>query len=229
MDRIWEFITSNSWLSIITVSAFSIGIILLTYFFVTKKTNDKPGAEPKKRGRAPKAGEIDRSERRLAGVKKALSGYAARGENKAAWGLELKDPKSKQGASVYIDAVLIGYYGVTIVIGCDLVGDVYLNDSDDEISCVISGQKMRLPNPCKTAKLAARVMRDVLRKNNVYRVPVNDVVIVTNKRAKVIAPRSLEYYTPDTMKKALRAAPYTQDNDVDVAAVYAAVVKEAEL
>lgn len=222
--NILDFITNGGWVSTIVIAAFCIIFIVLTYVLISKRSTAPKGdvvkSEKKDAAASPRA-------KTLAGVKKAVGSFAARGENKAAFGVSLADPKAKKDTGgIYVDAVVVGYYGATVFVGCDLSGDVYLDESAGEISCVVLGEKMRIENPYLVAKRAAKAVRDILRKHDVYRVPVNEVVVMTNKRAKIIAPRSLEYYTPKTLSRALASAPYTQDNGVDVSATFGAITQE---
>jgi len=186
-------------------------VIVFLYFFI-KRYFDV--VAPKKRL------ESNDSEMSLKTVKRILEKYVKRNDGRAIYDIEVGSNRTKGSA----DAVLIGYFGVLVVITCALSGDLFVNDKDPNLIQKIKEDRRIHENPILKAQQAIKAVTELLREKRVFRVPVEYCVVFTASKTNVNVPRSLNGYTAKEFSEVLRTDRFLNDNKVDVDATTNAIL-----
>lgn len=156
--------------------------------------------------------QADNRERSVKAIKRILSGYVRRNDGRVIYSMDVASSKTSGSA----DAILIGYFGALVLVGCDFEGDLYIDSADvEKMTQIVKKERAQHDNPALAAKTAAKAVNEMLREKKVYRVPVENGVVFTNARATANVPGSVPTYTPKKLKKALRANRFLEDKGVD--------------
>lgn len=124
-----------------------------------------------------------------------------------------------------IDHILIAPFGVMVIETKNWAGDIYGDPSEDKWLQVVGDDRNHHYNPLKQNKTHLDNLRHVFKKENIYRVNVEGVVVFTNGRSNLYCPRGVPVMKLKQFKKLLKQPAYEADNKVDVEKVYNAIVK----
>ena len=208
-----DFLSTNSrdlWMWIGIAGLIVVGC--LGYFFIN---NYNENVAPKKKIA------LDSYEHMMKTLKNTLSGYVRRYEGRVIYSIELASSK-KNGSA---DAILIGWFGVLVLIGCDLMGELYVDDGKTpQITQIVKTERTKRDNPFVKATVAERVVNEMLREKKIYRVQVESAVVFTRSGARLNIPPSLPYYTQKTLNKIMKSNKYIEDKGVDADQVAEAIL-----
>ncbi len=153
-------------------------------------------------------------------LKKILGSYVKKHDGRVIYSIEVGSKKTKGSA----DAILIGYFGVLVLVGCDLSGDLYATDKEEHLTQVVKTERKQHDNPILQAKTAEKAVSELLREKKVYRVPVESAVVFTGSKVNVNVPGSHGSFSPKTLEKALSSKQYLEDKGVNTDAVAEAIL-----
>lgn len=160
------------------------------------------------------------NERSVRIMKKILSAYIKRSDGRVIYSAEVAGKKTSGSA----DAILVGYFGILVLVGCDLRGELYANDKDEYLTQIYKKERARYESPVIRVLNAQKAVNELLRQKKVYRVSVESAVVFTGKKAVPNVPGSLNSYNPKTLKKALRSGRFLDDKGVDTDAAAEALL-----
>ena len=124
-----------------------------------------------------------------------------------------------------IDHIVIGRFGMVVVETKAMNGEIYGTEKDNDWANVVNEHKTRFYNPLLQNKTHVDCVRHILKKENIYRVNIDSLVVFSQKTAILNIPRKLPVITINLLKKYFKKARYRQDNQVDVNKVYEALMK----
>lgn len=154
-------------------------------------------------------------------LKKVLSGYVRKYEGRVIYSIDLASSKTSGSA----DAILIGWFGALVLVGCDYSGDLYVDDAKAaSMTQIVKTEREKHDNPFLQASKAAKAVNEMLREKKVYRVPVESAVVFTGSGAKPNIPPSIPHFTPKQLKKALSGGRFIEDKGVDADKVAEAIL-----
>ncbi len=134
-----------------------------------------------------------------------------------------------KGKTAHIEHILIGTFGMMFFSCLDLKkGELYGNDRDEKWAIVTKTDKTRIDNPHLKNEHNNAVVRDILAKEEVYRVGFENVIVIGCPKpdTQLAMPvDSLGIYSPKALKKYLKRVKFEKDNGVDVKKTAAAVKK----
>jgi len=191
--------------------ALVVGIVGFAFFMI-KKYRDE--VAPKK--------QVARNnhDRGMKAVKKVLGAYIRRSDGRVIYDIEVGSKRTKGSA----DAILIGYFGVLVLVCCALSGELFANDKDERLTQIVKQERRQYDNPVLQATTAAKAVAELLREKKVYKVPVESAVIFTNKKASPNVPASLKSYRLKALRKALKSDRFLEDKGVDTDAAAEAIL-----
>lgn len=134
---------------------------------------------------------------------------------------------TKSGVTAHADHVLIGYFGVLVLNVVGEVGSYYGDDVADTWAIVLpSGEKRRIASPLKAGESAMDAIREVFQKNDIYRIPMEQLVVVlpsfNDKREFCVKP-NLPVVNVRKLVAKLSAGRFQEDKGVDVEKITAAI------
>lgn len=137
----------------------------------------------------------------------------------------------KNGAQTDLDFILVGTFGLLCVKCVGLGGEIYGSAGDAMWLQVCDEKRKSFENPLRRAERDTRLVRDALFSAKLKNVPVEAVVVFTNRTAQLALPRSTGHYTVKEFRALLDKSKYTQDKRVDISKTAGAVrawLKKAE-
>ena len=195
----------SEWGRIIAFVAVAL-VFALSYIFIKKYREE---VAPKKQL------EKDNRDKSIKVIQKALNKYIRRNDGRVIYMTEVGGKKTKGSA----DAVLIGYFGVLVLIGCGLSGSLYANEKDKYLTQIIKGEKRIHENPVLKAQAAAKAVIELLKEKKIYKVPVDSGVVFSARKVEANVPRSLNGFTAKEFSKALHSKRFLEDKGVNTDAV----------
>lgn len=144
-------------------------------------------------------------------LKRILGAYIKRSDGRVIYSAEVKGKKTSGSA----DAILIGYFGVLVLIGCDLSGELYANEKDENLTQIIKKERKQHENPVIMALSAQKAVTELLREKKIYRVTVESAVIFTGKKSIPNISGPIKHYTGKTLGKALKSEKFLEDKGVN--------------
>jgi len=201
--------TQNWW--IFLGLALAVGAFGFAFYFI-KKYRDE--IAPKKR--------VTRNDHdsSVKALKKILGSYVRRNDGRVIYSIEVGSKKTQGSA----DAILIGYFGVLVLVGCALSGELYANDKDEKLTQIVKQERRQHENPVIQSITAGKAVAELLREKKVYKIQVESAVVFTNKKATPNVPASLKSYRPKTLRKALKSDRFLEDKGVDTDAAAEAIL-----
>ncbi len=131
-----------------------------------------------------------------------------------------------KGDSVYLDAVLIGYFGVLGVISLGYNGDIYGKAEDENwVQITSKGERNIFKNPEKESAIALRALRNVLISEKQKNIPVEVVYVFGDKNVQLGIPRSINVMRSKDFKNLLSKDRFLDDCGLDLDAVENAIKK----
>ena len=115
-----------------------------------------------------------------------------------------------------LDVLLVGWFGILGVKCLGYGGSIYGDPNDEQWVQELQGKRRTFQNPMTRAQKSGLVIRDVLFKAGMKRIPVETVVVFTNKSAQLMLPRSTGHYTEKTFAAYLKTLHFEEDKDVQV-------------
>jgi len=187
-------------------------LIIILGYIIIKRYRDE--VAPKKR---LESNDYDKS---IKIVKRITEKYVRRNDGRAIYSIEVGSNKTKGSA----DIILVGYFGVLVIITCALSGDLFVNDKDSTLTQIVKNERRSHPNPIIKAKTAEKAVSELLREKRVFKVPTEFCVVFTGKKVNANVPRSLNGYTPKELSNALATDRFLDDKKVDVDTVTNAIL-----
>ena len=129
----------------------------------------------------------------------------------------------KNGSVTDLDFILVGIFGLLCVKCVGLGGEIYGSAGDAMWLQVCDEKRQSFENPLRRAEQDTRLVRDALFSAKMKNVPVETVVVFTNKRAQLALPRSTGHYTMKDFRALLGKSKFTQDKHTDIAQAVAAL------
>ena len=129
----------------------------------------------------------------------------------------------KNGAQTDLDFILVGTFGLLCVKCVGLGGEIYGSAGDAMWLQVCDEKRKSFENPLRRAERDTRLVRDALFSAKLKNVPVEAVVVFTNRAAQLALPRSTGHYTVKEFRALLDKSKYTQDKRVDISKTAGAV------
>lgn len=124
-----------------------------------------------------------------------------------------------------IDHLIIAPFGVLAVETKALNGEIYGGPNDQNWTQIIGEKKHRFYNPLLQNKAHIDCIRHILRKENVYKVEIESLVVFSSKHAELIIPSGMPVISLDLLKKYLKKSRFHQDNGINVETVYSTLLK----
>lgn len=124
-----------------------------------------------------------------------------------------------------IDHILIAPFGVMAIETKNWAGSIYGNPAEEKWLQVLGDDRNYHYNPLLQNKTHVDNLRHLFRKENIYRVNVEGVVVFPRKKTDLYCPRNVPVLTLKRFKKYLKKPAYAADNKVNVQKVYDAIVK----
>lgn len=153
-------------------------------------------------------------------IRDILASYIKRSDGRVIYSIEVGSSKTKGSA----DALLIGYFGILVLVGCDYSGELYVGEADSYMTQVVGKERRRHENPVLTAKTAEKAVAELLREKKVYKVPVESAVVFTGKKVSANVSGSVKGYSPGALRKALKSEKFLEDKGVDTDAAAEAIL-----
>jgi hypothetical protein len=124
-----------------------------------------------------------------------------------------------------IDHVVIGKFGVVVVETKALNGEIYGTDKDENWTHIAGEKKSYFYNPLNQNKAHIDCIKHIFRKENIFRVNVDSLVVFSQKTVILNIPRGLPVISLPLLKKYFKKSRYKQDNGVDVERVYETLMR----
>lgn len=206
-----NLLSSNSWIGAIGFAlVMTVGV---TAFLLIKKYRED--VVPKKRA------DSNKRELGMKKIKRILGAYVRRSDGRVIYDIEVGSRKTKGSA----DAILIGYFGVLVLVNCALTGELYATDKDEKLTQIIKKERRQYENPVIRAKTAEKAVAELLREKKVYKVQVESAAVFTARKASPNVPASsLAIYRLKSLKKALKSEKFLEDKGVDADAAAEAIL-----
>lgn len=203
---------------IIAMVAVGLLAFAVSMYMVHLMRGKQEKSAPARAGQAP-AALPDDEHKGADGVVRALRRYAAVQDYTVIAPVDLTGTKD----AADLDAVLVGWFGVLGVKCLGYGGTVYGSPDEAQWVQVLNGARRSFENPMQKAQKSARAVRDVLFSAKLKSVPVETVVVFTNKGAQLNLPRSTGHYTEKTFAAYLKSDRFSEDKHIEVEPVAAAL------
>jgi len=190
--------------SISTIVLIVVALAIVIIFMAVKRY--KENVVPK---RKLESNNYDRS---IKIVKKIVERYVRRNDGRTIYSIEVGSNKTKGS----VDVILIGYFGVLVIVTNDLRGDLYANDRDLTLTQIVKTERRSHENPIIKSKTAAKAVIELLREKRVFKVPVESCVVFTGKKAGINVPGTLGGYSTKEFAAVLKTSKFLDDKNVDV-------------
>ena len=120
--------------------------------------------------------------------------------------------------SIIAENILIGYFGILIVRTLGAKGSYYGTLESDKWSIVRDEKKAYLPNAVLQLKQDEAAVRAVFANKNIYNIPIEYVVYMTNKsnKTQLHITNSGEILTPGKLGGYLNKTKFEKDAGIDV-------------
>lgn len=188
----------------------------LTIYVINLVRKGRGAAAPQKE---KKPGKLPDDEHKGAdGVVRQLRRYAALHEYKVVAPVQVTGVHG----TTDLDAVLVGWFGVLGVKCLGYGGEVYGSLDQADWVQTLNGARRSFKNPMTRAQQSGLVLRDALFAAGLKSVPVETVVVFTNKGAQLALPRSTGHYTEKSFSAYLKTSRFEEDKKVEVEPVAAA-------
>ena len=116
-----------------------------------------------------------------------------------------------------LDFILVGSFGLLCVKCIGLGGEIYGSAGDENWLQVHGKNRTPFENPLNKAAADTRLVRDALFTAKLKSIPVETVVVFTNKKAALALPRSTGHYTVKDFNALLGKSSLLADKGVDIA------------
>lgn len=135
-----------------------------------------------------------------------------------------------KGKEHRIENILIGYFGVLIVHTLGGRGEYYGQLDGKEWSRNLDNKKDVFPNPVIAQDEAVAAMRAIFSKSKIFNVPIEPLVVLTNRsnKTKLYITNGNRILLPGKLKPYLDKTKFEKDAGVDVAKI-ADAIKQAEI
>ena len=124
-----------------------------------------------------------------------------------------------------IDHVVIGDFGIVAVETKALNGEIYGSAEDECWAQVIGTKKNRHYNPLKQNAAHIDCMRHILKKDGVYVVVIDSLVVFSSKNVYLNIEKGMPVITLNLLKKYFKKPKYNKDANVDIDKVYNTLMK----
>ena len=141
--------------------------------------------------------------------------------------LQLNDSKGV----VIIPHLLIGYFGILLVSTLDRRGSYFGDAKSDRWVYDDSKFKESIPNPYRENQLAILTMRNLLSKNKIYSVPIEQLIIYDSyaKKSSCFVGSDVPVLRLNKLKTYLQKAKFDKDNGLDIERLYNLFLQEGTL
>ena len=124
-----------------------------------------------------------------------------------------------------IDHILIGFFGLIVVETKNIGGEVYGEPKKKDWLHIMGKERHTMYNPLMQNQTHIDCIRHLLGKENIYNVNIESLVVFTNRKVALYIPKKLPVITIKRLPKYLRQERFAKDNNLDVDAVYHALMK----
>lgn len=124
-----------------------------------------------------------------------------------------------------IDHVLIGFFGLIVIETKNVGGEVYGEPKKKDWLHIMGKERHTMYNPLMQNQTHIDCIRHLLGKENIYNVNIESLVVFTNRKVALCIPRKLPIITIKRLPKYLRQERFSKDNNLNVDAVYNALMK----
>lgn len=124
-----------------------------------------------------------------------------------------------------IDHVLIGFFGLIVFETKNVGGEVYGEPRQKEWLHIMGKNRYKLYNPLMQNQTHIDCIRHLLGKENIYNVPIESLVVFTNRKVELFIPKKLPILKFKRLNKFLHQERFSKDNNIDVDRIYHALLK----
>lgn len=131
------------------------------------------------------------------------------------------------------DSILVGYFGIILIKTCGVKGEYYGAGYDKSwiFTKKSNGNspKKYIPNPNKVLDQNINAIRDILKKEEIYKVSIDAVLVTTIEKNRFFVTK-LDYplMTEKELKKLLSKSKYESDSGIDIEKIVSALDKYAK-
>lgn len=135
-----------------------------------------------------------------------------------------------KGEDYPIENMMIGYFGILLVTTCGARGEYYGTLDGDNWSVTLNDKKTTFPNPFKEQEKLIAAMRTLFSANNVYKVPIENLVVLSNRSNKtaLYITNSGEILLPRKLKGYLQKSKFEKDAGIDIEQVAALLEQNSD-
>lgn len=134
-----------------------------------------------------------------------------------------------KGETITIDNILIGFFGIIVITDLNYSGEVYIEKSDkSDWLNILNNQKTKFQNPIAYSNKQMNALKIILREEKIGKVPVENLVVFTDKLLEIYKPNDLPIISIQDLSKYLHQPKYDKDNECDVPAILTALNKHSK-
>ena len=124
-----------------------------------------------------------------------------------------------------IDHVLIGFFGLLVIETKNIGGEIYGEPRKKDWLHIMGKSRYKLYNPLMQNQTHVDCIRHLLGKENIYNVPIESLVVFTNRKAELYIPKKLPIISLKRLNKFLHQERFAKDNNIDIDKIYEALLK----
>ncbi|MBM6921721.1 NERD domain-containing protein [Phocea massiliensis] len=124
-----------------------------------------------------------------------------------------------------VDHVLIGFFGLLVIETKNIGGEVYGEPRKKDWLHIMGKSRYKLYNPLMQNQTHVDCIRHLLGKENIYNVPIESLVVFTNRKVELFIPKKLPIISFNRLNKFLHQERFSKDNNIDVDKIYHALLK----
>lgn len=124
-----------------------------------------------------------------------------------------------------IDHVLIGFFGILVIETKNVKGELYGDPRKKNWLHIVGGERHELYNPLMQNQTHIDCMRHIFAKEKIYNQSIESLIVFTNKKLSLNIPNKLPIIMLKKLPKFLRQERFEKDNNVDVDAIEAVLMK----
>lgn len=127
--------------------------------------------------------------------------------------------------STQIDHIVIGTFGIAVLETKNLGGEIYGTKKDKNWTQILKEERKTIYNPLLQNKTHIDCIQHLLQKENIYKVPVESLIVFTNPHCELNIDRGNPIITIDLLKKYFKKPQFKKDAGVDPQKVYEALLR----
>lgn len=118
--------------------------------------------------------------------------------------------------STQIDHIVVGNFGIAVLETKNVGGEIYGSKKDKNWTQILKEERKTLYNPLAQNKTHVDCVQHLLQKEEIYKVPIQSLVVFTNPHCELNIDRGNPVITIDLLKKYFKKPQFKKDMGVDV-------------